>query len=484
MTLKAIFFDMGGTIETYNFTKAMRLERIAGIRKIFDSAGLDLGFSDEELFELVTSGLDRYHQWSLESLIELPSDKVWSDYILKNIDIDQTALSTISEELMLFVETRLFHREMRLEVPEVLQDIKDLGLKIGLVSNVNSQGQVPHNLEKYNIKQYFEPIVLSCEYGRRKPDPAIFHYAARMANVPTSECMYVGDRISRDIEGAKRAGFKLAVQICHDFDHGETDFGPEPDMKIEKMTELLDIINAEISKPVLENRFEQVGKSKIKAMLFDAGDILYFRPKKLCKLYAFLDEFGIDKEIVKCDEGKSLKLKAFNGEINRNQYQEALLRVYGISDPDAIDLGKMVLEFEDNNIEFFEGVRETLLQLKSDGMYLGIITDTAASTHMKMKWFEKGGFGHVWDTFISSKEIGVQKPHPKIYLAALKQLGINAEQAIFVGHDASEISGAKAVGMTTVAFNYSDDVVSDYYVENFSDLLNLSLLNKNFQKAG
>ena len=64
MTLKAIFFDMGGTIETFNFTKAMRLERIAGIREILNSAGLKLELSNQKLFDLVSGGIDRYHQWS------------------------------------------------------------------------------------------------------------------------------------------------------------------------------------------------------------------------------------------------------------------------------------------------------------------------------------------------------------------------------------------------------------------------------------
>ena len=397
---------------------------------------------------------------------------------------DKQALSSISEELMLFYETRLYYRDMRPEIPEVLEAIKKLGLKIGLISNVNSLGQVPTNLEKYKIKHYFDPIVLSSEYGRRKPDPAIFHYAARLANVPTSECIYVGDRISRDIDGANRAGFKMAVQICHDFDHGETDFGPEPDVKITKMTELLDIINQEKTKTDSNLGTEILINNRIKAMLFDAGDILYFRPDKLGKLIQFLDELGINKEVVNCEEGKNLKLKAFKGEINRSQYQEALLSLYGISDPECIERGRLVLEFEDNNIAFFEGVSETLHQLKSQGLYLGIITDTAASTHMKMKWFEKGGFGHVWDTFISSKEIGVQKPHPKIYLAALNQLGIQADQAVFVGHDVNEINGAKAVGMTTVAFNYTDDVIADYYVDTFPALLKLQVLDKNTQKVG
>jgi putative hydrolase of the HAD superfamily len=130
-----------------------------------------------------------------------------------------------------------------------------MGLKIGLISNVNSRGQVPLNLSEYNLRHYFDPIVLSSEYGYRKPDPAIFHYAARLANAPTSRCAYVGDRVTRDIEGARRAGFGLAVQIRHNFDHGENDDGALPDAVIDSMTELLDILHTEAARPASEPPF-------------------------------------------------------------------------------------------------------------------------------------------------------------------------------------------------------------------------------------
>ena len=93
---------------------------------------------------------------------------------------------------------------MRPEMPAVLHAIQQMGLKIGLISNVCSRGQVPLNLEQYGLRHYFNPLVLSSEYGRRKPDPAIFHHAARLAGVPTSHCLYVGDRIARDILGRAR----------------------------------------------------------------------------------------------------------------------------------------------------------------------------------------------------------------------------------------------------------------------------------------
>jgi FMN phosphatase YigB (HAD superfamily) len=55
-------------------------------------------------------------------------------------------------------------------------------------------------------------------------------------------------------------------------------------------------------------------------------------------------------------------------------------------------------------------------------------------------------------------------------------LGIQPDEAIFVGHKASELRGARAVGMKTVAFNYDDGAEADMYVEHFGDLLKLPLI--------
>jgi putative hydrolase of the HAD superfamily len=76
----------------------------------------------------------------------------------------------------------------------------------------------------------------------------------------------------------------------------------------------------------------------------------------------------------------------------------------------------------------------------------------------------------------SSQEVGAQKPDPKIYNTALQQLGVNSSQAVFVGHKSSELEGARQVGMKTIAFNYEDTAKADFYIENFSDLINLPII--------
>jgi putative hydrolase of the HAD superfamily len=473
MEIQAVFFDMGGTLETYSFTPELRLSRTPGLQKILNSAGIDLALSNEELYRVVRDGLISYHRWSLNSKEELPSAHVWSNYILHNYSVDSQRLADAAEDLMCFIETRFYQREMRPEIPEILQSIREMGLKIGLISNVNSLGQVPKNLAEYQIGQFFDPIVLSSEFGWRKPDPSIFHQAARLANVPTSTCVHVGDRIARDVLGAKKAGFKLAVQILHDFDHGEEDTGASPDFVINSMTELLPILETQLS--CTDDR--AVVNSPIRAVIFDAGDVLYFRSTQRTAFTDFLEKNQIKYDVEKIRKGKALlKERAYRGQIAQDQYFEELLGLYGINEPDLLSQGKHLIRQERGEVEFFEGVQKTLFELKQRGYLLGIITDTANSVQAKLSWFERGGFAHVWDSIISSKDIGVRKPNPKIYHAILDQLGLAADQTIFVGHKPSELDGAHAVGMHTAAFNYDQSAQADYYLENFSDILSVPLL--------
>ena len=168
---------------------------------------------------------------------------------------------------------------------------------------------------------------------------------------------------------------------------------------------------------------------------------------------------------------------AYQGQMELDQYREAVLRLYGVTQPLDIERGKRILEEEDNDIRFFEGVKETLWALKEKGYLLGVVTDTASPLYIKLAWFERGGFGEVWDAVISSKDLGVRKPNAKIYLAALQQLGLKAEQAIFIGHKTSELNGARAVGMKTIAFNNDETAEADYFIKQFSDLLSLPFID-------
>lgn len=466
MNIQAVFFDMGGTIETFGFTRELRLEATRDLRPWLSNAGIDLPDTDEQLLDIISTGLSRYKKWSIETLEELPPARIWADYIFPGMPASQQISAEVAEEWMLFIESRFYARALRPEVPAVLEALRCMGLKIGLISNVNSRGLVPQNLGLYEIQSFFDPVVLSSEYGRRKPDPAIFHHAARLANVPASRCLYIGDRIRRDIEGARRAGFGRAVLIRHHFEHGEDDSGPSADLVIENMLDLVEYVreqNASApSSPVA---------GRIRGLIFDAGDLLYYRAERGTKFRAFLESLGLQIAPNHSEMKKAIEYKAYRGQISHDEYRESIVGLYGITQPEEVARGKQALIDDDANVVFFDGVPQTLAELKQRGYLLGIVTDTANSISAKLSWFERGGFGHVWDSIISSMDIGVRKPDPTIYTAALRQLGLQPNEAAFVGHRNYELEGARAVGMPTVAFNYDPDAKADCYIETFSGLL-------------
>lgn len=475
MRLRTMFFDVGGTLETYNFTRELRISNTSIFRDLLAEHGIDLPVTDEELCEMITSGIKTYRHWSIDSMIELDTEEIWADYVFKNYSIDRTTIKAISEQLSNLYEMKFYNREMRPEVPEVLAEIRKMGLNIGLISNTQSVTQVPQTLSKYGISEYFDPVVLSSVYGRRKPDPSIFYWAARLANSPTCACAYIGDKINRDVLGAKRAGFKLALQVRHEFDDGEKDEGATPDFVMSSLTEMIPLLESFLKESETSTSIGYKNGS-IKALFFDAGDILYYRPERDRHLNEFLSTRKVNPADNFEAERKRIKDLAFSGQMRRHDYYRELIRLYGIDDPADVEEGMKALSRDDNTVAIFEGVPETVNALKQKGYLLGIITDTAMPFTRKLNWFDEYGFGRVWDVVISSKEIGARKPAPTMYEEALTQTGVSADEAVFVGHKTHELDGAKAVGMKTIAFNYDPDARADVYIDKFADLLNVPLL--------
>lgn len=79
--------------------------------------------------------------------------------------------------------------------------------KLGLVTNGPHDRQWP-KIRNMKLEEIFSVIIVSEDFGRRKPDPAIYTAAAQKLNLSNSECAYVGDTFETDIVGALNAGMK------------------------------------------------------------------------------------------------------------------------------------------------------------------------------------------------------------------------------------------------------------------------------------
>ena len=204
--LTTVLFDMGGTLEDIWNNEQTRSEVMTRLAQELRDAGLEPGCSMEEFDRRVIEGVRAYKQWSERVHLEKKPEEIWPDYYLRDFDFDRQVLANLWE-------VTFYHRELRAGAAEMLQALKDRGYRIGVISNNASLYNVFDVLEQYGIRAYMEDVTVSSVVGYRKPHPGIFQIALRQMQVTAAECVYVGDTVSRDIIGSKRAGFGKSVQI-------------------------------------------------------------------------------------------------------------------------------------------------------------------------------------------------------------------------------------------------------------------------------
>ena len=94
------------------------------------------------------------------------------------------------------------------------------------------------------------------------------------------------------------------------------------------------------------------------------------------------------------------------------------------------------------------GVAETIAELRRRGLRVGMIT--VCSEDVVDIW-EETPFASMFDSVVYSCSCGYRKPDPRIYELSLRELRVEAVEAIFVGDGANdELAGAEAVGMRAV----------------------------------
>jgi len=104
------------------------------------------------------------------------------------------------------------------------------------------------------------------------------------------------------------------------------------------------------------------------------------------------------------------------------------------------------------NFELYEDTLPVLGALREHGLKIGLVSNTgrdlnAFIAHHKLDV----------DAAVSSGAHGKTKPHPAIFLAALEQLGVAAEEAAMVGDSPEDdVDGAKALGMRAFLIDRED----------------------------
>lgn len=90
------------------------------------------------------------------------------------------------------------------ETREVLQELRDRGLKLAIVSNFDSR--IEAICEGLDLNGLVDTVVFSAAVGVAKPDAGIFQHALRELGVKADAAVHVGDSLKEDVQGARAAG--------------------------------------------------------------------------------------------------------------------------------------------------------------------------------------------------------------------------------------------------------------------------------------
>ena len=120
------------------------------------------------------------------------------------------------------------------------------------------------------------------------------------------------------------------------------------------------------------------------------------------------------------------------------------------------------------------GVRETLAQLRSAGVKLGVLCNGEHSGETIRQQLAELLGESPWAAVISSRDMGCALPDATCYRAAVRAMQLPAVEMAFVGHDSRELHGAAIQGLATIAFNSDRDARADVYLQRFEDLIELT----------
>lgn len=90
-------------------------------------------------------------------------------------------------------------------VADFIRQLKERGIRLGVGTDMTADWQL-RKLEKLGLLEYFDFIVTSEEAGVEKPDYGVFRLCAGKAGCAMEECLFIGDNIRKDVQGALEAG--------------------------------------------------------------------------------------------------------------------------------------------------------------------------------------------------------------------------------------------------------------------------------------
>jgi putative hydrolase of the HAD superfamily len=226
--IRALLFDVNGTLVDIETDECME-EVYRAIAHFLTYQGLRLRRG--EVRELYFQIMKEQFAAKTEKYPEFDVVAVWREFLRRYAtDYTRSLGAEKLSQMPLFIAEmqRGISRKRLLAFPQTQEVLAQLKTRYSLavVSDAQSAYAVPE-LRRAGLADYFAPIVISGDYGFRKPDPRLFEAALQKLGIGPKEAIFIGNDRFRDILGARQVGMKTILFCPNGNSGGSPDMEPD-----------------------------------------------------------------------------------------------------------------------------------------------------------------------------------------------------------------------------------------------------------------
>ncbi|HEC65325.1 hypothetical protein LCGC14_2775870 [marine sediment metagenome] len=212
-TCKAVVFDLGDTLTTHIVDETTREDDVyTEVRSLF----LKTGYSIPEVLYR-ESKIEMWKNWKEQSSRsgEEFSIETFLHHLLHNLGVKPKDI----EKFILLITNIIYKCDLSSlvltpSVEKTLEKLRQMSYLLGIISNTSySYDHIFEILDRCQIANYFDVVLVSSREKICKPNPKIFQKALHLLQVSAGNTTFVGNDPQVDIEGAKRAGMKTILVV-------------------------------------------------------------------------------------------------------------------------------------------------------------------------------------------------------------------------------------------------------------------------------
>lgn len=239
--IKGLLFDINGTVTDILTNESYDdIYRVLG--NFLDYQGISL--SPDELRRLYFDLNKQQRKGSAEEFPEFDVEKIFKEIVRRygtgfTHSLPKERRKALPAMLAdVFRAASRFKLQLYPDVLEVLEKLRE-SYRLAAVSDGQSLWALPE-LRSVGLDGFFDPVIISSDFGYRKPDVRLFEAALMGMNLAPSEVLFVGNDMYRDVYGASRLGIRSVFFKSNQGDHRKS--GAEPDYIIYNFSELPEAI--------------------------------------------------------------------------------------------------------------------------------------------------------------------------------------------------------------------------------------------------